>query len=418
MTLGATGKIYPTNKLFTLSKYHPVGVMIYNVAEFMGVPWETLIKMYREDLGSDSFENVHGYVDHLFQFLVNSVICTERQKTENLMRVALNLFGQINQEAVEELRDIFAAKKRYTSRDASRALGDAVARKLDGLELVEDSDSMSDANYRQLFAQNRSIFDQCMDRAFEGLSISISREVRVQLRECLKRHLNGKELSTQSTGVVVAGFGDDEMFPTIVEVVTDGILGDKLKYEIPRHVNIGRNGTNASIMPFAQVEMVHRFMEGVDLEFLEYVQVASEELLFRFGKEILDNHTKLSQSQRKRVLRGLRRSASKQVSDFEKEAASFRRAHFINPVTGIVVHLPKEELASMAEALVNLTSLKRRVSAEQETVGGPIDVAVISKGDGFVWIKRKHYFRSELNQNFSHNYFYQTDKRTSTPTKT
>jgi len=27
-----------------------------------------------------------------------------------------------------------------------------------------------------------------------------------------------------------------------------------------------------------------------------------------------------------------------------------------------------------------------------ETVAGPIDVAIISKGDGLIWIKRKHYF--------------------------
>ena len=37
-------------------------------------------------------------------------------------------------------------------------------------------------------------------------------------------------------------------------------------------------------------------------------------------------------------------------------------------------------------------------------VGGPIDVAVISKGDGFVWIKRKHYFKAELNLHFLDNY--------------
>ena len=68
----------------------------------------------------------------------------------------------------------------------------------------------------------------------------------------------------------------------------------------------------------------------------------------------------------------------------------------------VVTHLPKEELASMAEALINLTSLKRRVSLDQETVGGPIDIAIISKGDGFVWIKRKHYFDPALNP----SYFY------------
>ncbi len=42
---------------------------------------------------------------------------------------------------------------------------------------------------------------------------------------------------------------------------------------------------------------------------------------------------------------------------------------------------------------------------EQETVSDPIDVAVISKGDGFVWIKRKHYFERELNQHFFANYY-------------
>jgi len=46
----------------------------------------------------------------------------------------------------------------------------------------------------------------------------------------------------------------------------------------------------------------------------------------------------------------------------------------------------------------------------RETVGGPIDVAVISKVDGFIWIKRKHYFKIELNPQFSANY-YKGDRR-------
>jgi len=48
--------------------------------------------------------------------------------------------------------------------------------------------------------------------------------------------------------------------------------------------------------------------------------------------------------------------------------------------------------------LVNLTSLKQRMNVQNvATVGGAIDVALISRGDGFVWLKRKHYFSSELN---------------------
>lgn len=66
--------------------------------------------------------------------------------------------------------------------------------------------------------------------------------------------------------------------------------------------------------------------------------------------------------------------------------------------------LPKDEMASLAESLVALTSLHRKVSTEVETVGGPTDVAVISKNDGFIWIKRKHYFDPKLNPHFRLNY--------------
>jgi hypothetical protein len=60
----------------------------------------------------------------------------------------------------------------------------------------------------------------------------------------------------------------------------------------------------------------------------------------------------------------------------------------------------------MAESLVNLTAFKRRMtSVETDTVALPIDVAVISKGDGFIWIKRKHYFEPPLNPHFISNYY-------------
>lgn len=66
--------------------------------------------------------------------------------------------------------------------------------------------------------------------------------------------------------------------------------------------------------------------------------------------------------------------------------------------------LTVKELAQVASTLVSLSSFQKQLLLGQETVGGPVDVAVISKGDGFVWIERKHYFRPELNSHFFQNY--------------
>ena len=86
----------------------------------------------------------------------------------------------------------------------------------------------------------------------------------------------------------------------------------------------------------------------------------------------------------------------------------YQKVKNFGPVLDAVHMLPKDALAEMAEALVNLTAFKQRVSLDAETVGGPIDVAVISKGDGFIWIKRKHYFRPELNPGFFQTCYRQT----------
>ena len=59
ITTHAGQKIYNTvNKLFALSKYHPIGVMVNGSADIMGIPWELAIKLYRGDLGDRQFATV------------------------------------------------------------------------------------------------------------------------------------------------------------------------------------------------------------------------------------------------------------------------------------------------------------------------------------------------------------------------
>lgn len=59
--------------------------------------------------------------------------------------------------------------------------------------------------------------------------------------------------------------------------------------------------------------------------------------------------------------------------------------------------MPFGDAIDLAEFLVDLTVNFSRFIPGAPTVGGPIEVAAISKHEGFKWIKRKHYFNSELN---------------------
>jgi hypothetical protein len=63
----------------------------------------------------------------------------------------------------------------------------------------------------------------------------------------------------------------------------------------------------------------------------------------------------------------------------------------------IVPAMPLQDAIDLAEFLVDLTVSFSRFSPGPPTVGGPIEIAAISKHEGFRWIKRKYYFDRKLN---------------------
>lgn len=166
---------------------------------------------------------------------------------------------------------------------------------------------------------------------------------------------------------------------------------------------------NRSIVrAFAQGEMVMQFMEGIDERYGRYLELSIRDLLAQVTESLVRRYSTGTASAINRRVGQIKGITKNMLDQLLKNAETTRRLKFINPVLGAVEVLPKEDLGNFAEALVNLTSIKRRVSLDMETVGGAIDVAIISKGDGFIWLRRKHYFDLDLNPHFVPNYLIKT----------
>ncbi|OPH47723.1 hypothetical protein BC351_11085 [Paenibacillus ferrarius] len=63
----------------------------------------------------------------------------------------------------------------------------------------------------------------------------------------------------------------------------------------------------------------------------------------------------------------------------------------------ILPAMPIQDLIDIADFLADLTKKYVKFTPGPPTVGGPVDIAVITKYEGFKWIKRKHYFDNGLN---------------------
>lgn len=66
-------------------------------------------------------------------------------------------------------------------------------------------------------------------------------------------------------------------------------------------------------------------------------------------------------------------------------------AHVVQPA------MPFLDAIDLSEFLVDMTVKFSRFMPGAPTVGGPIEIAGISKHEGFKWVRRKHYFNQELN---------------------
>ena len=205
------------------------------------------------------------------------------------------------------------------------------------------------------------------------------------------------------SGLVVAGFGEDDVLPVMERFEVGDVYEGRLKVRrlgAPQRIT---PAIGSLVVPFAENEMADCFLNGInpkmELDIIDEVH----DLGMLLPAAVVDHIPNMAPRARRALENRVLQAAKELVnswSDSLKQKISENRS----PIEQTIEFLPKDELAHVAASLVNLNSFQKRMSIDQdETVGGPIDVAVISKGDGFVWIKRKHYFDRDLNPHYFKN---------------
>ena len=377
-TLGI-GKTYQSHKLFALTNRQPVAAMVYNNAEFMGVPWETLIKMFREDRKDVGLKKVEDYLSEFREFIERETFATESQQAQN--------FAHLTNAALYRL-------KLAVGPSPSPEQFTAVAQMfIDELSQHGAWEQGSDPAVKEFLSSSGDTVSNCIRDNFGTLDPKD--ELYDLLLELILQTVLSAEFTDNHSGVVIAGFGEDEMFPTLVEFRTDGVIGGVHKCQL-RRTDISRDGIPSAIIPFGQEDAITGFMEGMTPDLVSVLVWGMGQFMTRMSMEFLAEIGVEDEN----VVQSLSHSMAEKSQEFLRENLDEQRRQNSDSIMNIVQHLPKEELAEIAETLVNLTALRRRVSMGIETVGGPVDVALISKGDGLIWIKRKHYFDPMLNPNY------------------
>ena len=409
-------KVYNSaNKLFALSKFEPVAIMVYGQGAIADVPWEVIIKEFRASLHDTHFDTLSEYVEKFWDYmrLQSDDSFTRNARDKAITDRLSDLFKNFKKEHAERFKGIIDNIDMDSSRknddDIRSILDYEVDKFLGTLENQVNShaiyEGLESVSARDIVDKYKGLFDGAIAKAFKGAeNMLLTHPQIIQLYIIIAEILRRKVLRKLSGGVVFAGYGRSEIYPRISNYEVGIFVNDVLQIQyIPELSNIDKDLFRPDIYPFAQAEMVKSFVNGISDMTEQNMREAFGQISSSWHQEILEVLLSSEISVNDQLEKSLNDALSTKQNELIKCLDSSMDKS-IKPIAEMLGHLQKDELAEMAESLVNLTVFKRKVSSEKESVGGPIDVAVISKGDGFIWVKRKHYFKPELNRSFFDNY--------------
>ncbi|MBN1859579.1 hypothetical protein JW848_10330 [Candidatus Bipolaricaulota bacterium] len=189
------------------------------------------------------------------------------------------------------------------------------------------------------------------------------------------------------SGIVFAGYGREEWFPSLSAWSAQGMYRSILRRERTNQLRIGldEGSVDCSINPFAQTDVVQMFLRGATPAWQTLIDSLLEELIGALPTSFLDGCAEISEELRERLMdrwfpvaEYMHRVARDRLREYEFES-------YTSSIMDSVSALPKSGLLSLAEMLVRLTAFSREITESLATVGGPISAATITKGDGFEW---------------------------------
>jgi hypothetical protein len=404
---GHRNKVYNSaNKLFMLSRRHPVGIMVYNNGSLLGVPWETLIKSFRDHLGDTEYARLEEYGEEFIKFVsARTDLFTPALQVRYFLAMVRGYYAALASDIRRRIEHAEAKANDTTDRLALRkSIGaDEIQNLHAAWAKLEASKSLDAGIGDQLKSQCSGDISNLVTEFFRAPAWVAERS-EVPLLTDLAGMLVQRDSVTESTysGIVVAGFGRDDYFPVLRSYGVGEIYGGKLKIDDVETKRI-TDEEPVNISVFADSDMSNVFLQGIsslaDAMVLRRAYQVAEELTAEAveatqGKDARRAMAAILAVKRDEIMQRF----VEDLDVFKRDSSDFEDA---------LTHVPKDELAGVAASLVNLNSFKKRMSMSLETVGGPVDVAVISKGDGFIWIDRKHYFKADLNPHFMANRYVQ-----------
>jgi hypothetical protein len=376
-------------KLFHLVERRPIGLMFFGVADMMGHPWEHVIEHYQKKTRPRALPHVRDYAASFTGMMDNLEEFFPRAKQrDEYRRLLASVFRYIF-----HLAQFMSDNADGERQGESAILEAAIERVWRDYQFREDGAPRADlacfpANFGT--AIQREYAQQIEEIVAYGFGqFHLSPGAMQRLRE-IAIYAVVKDLFLEDvTGLVFAGFGEDERYPNVVTYFASAMVGGYLK-RAEASADAIDTDTKSKIRVFADSEVTNAFIRGIDFNLERRLYGGFRMMMGGLVDQMIAAFPDAAPAQRDEVRTRFQNSfVPRYVEAFRGMIADYQQQTFINPILRVLEIASRTELAQTAKELVGLNIFKKRIMAQKETVGGAIDVAMISRENGFQWFSRQ-----------------------------
>lgn len=386
-----TSKIYDNEqKIFQLSDANPVGIMICNNLSFLSTPLSLIFDLYRNERGDKKFPSLTDYVEDFIHYLKSLTQLQDKDVKDLYYQKEFNELIKFLKSSFEDKYDqITQDNPDIDGEEASRKCYEYVFDYLKDLVFEEEinprlKNFSKDDFQKEVIESNKDFFTE-----YRELFPRMTNDEWELLLDIFYRDLINNTIGVpQGSELIFVGFGTDEIFPGTQRVFLSGMVGDEIKYDIEEISKISHNNS-AEIRPFAQTDVMLTLIKGISPKLdLEYREATSE-----LEKNIVNDILLMLEKEKvsPKIIKKVRDSSHDKTREaFEDRIEYFIHENFTEGVVSALDFFNQEEMAKMAENLIAVTNLQRHISSAEESVGGPIEVALLTKTGGFKWLKHNN----------------------------
>jgi hypothetical protein len=378
-------------KLFNLVSGKPVGIMFFGLADMMGHPWENLIEHYQRKANPGTQAHVRDYATSFLGMLDNLTAFFPRDRyKEEYRRLVASVYRYVFHLA-QFLRE--SAEGEMAQASDTVILEMAIEQIWRDYQFKDDGSPRPDLACfpkefgKKLAADYGELVDEMIVYGFAPFGLS---KQAVQRLKEIGIFCGVKDLFLEDVaGLVFAGFGGEDLYPSVVTCFMSAIVGGIAK-RTQATVDTIDGEMRSKIRIFADSEVTNAFIRGIDFNLERRIYGGFRMMMHGLVDQVVGAFPNSDAATRDGVKQRFQRDfVPRYFEAFYHMIAQYQQQAFINPILRVLEIASKTELANTARELVTLNIFKKRIMAQKETVGGAVDVAVISRDGGFQWISKQ-----------------------------